>query len=108
MDDELLLVAGLRQALEMGDPPEVFFDPDEARRIVKANGLSQEAIGLILGVSTFTVGGWLRAEHVPSRDKEAKYQKLLHLLDRRARLLDGQLETGLQRLLAAVGKEVAA
>lgn len=102
MEDELLLIAGLRQAIELADEPVTFYDPEAARNIVSANGLSQENLGRILGVSTYTVGGWLRAEHNPGPQLAGRYQRLLSLLARRAEILNGQLEARLRRLLAEV------
>lgn len=108
MEDELTLIAGLRQAIELTDEPVALYEPEVARDIVSANGLSHENLGRILGVSTYTVGGWLRAEHVPGPQHAGRYQLLLSLLARRAEIRNGQVEARLRGLLATIREEAAA
>lgn len=92
----------------MAPEPVTYYTPEDARRIVAANGLSQEAVAKVLGSSVYSVGGWMNGRHSPGPSFSGNYQRLLSLLARREELLDGTLRRRIESLLVAVGKEVAA
>lgn len=82
--DELTVLARYRTALERWPEPTVFYRPDQARRVRKASGLSQEHVAKILGASTYSVRGWEAGDHVPAGDNELRWQTLTSLLHKAA------------------------
>lgn len=75
------------QAVEMM-PEHIYsaFTPEEAKRLREVNGLSRESAARILGISVYTLAD-VEAGRYHLRERGRQYNKLLNLLEQRARNL---------------------
>lgn len=85
--DDLQLLAAWRSAVAGAPDPLSYVDRHEARLLIEASGLTLAFSAGVLRIDPSTLSRWLAGTATPCAQYEDPFQRFLHVLRRRARLL---------------------